>query len=482
MRHTSAARRHALTGACAAVVLGAALLDVPSAAPPPLLEGVTEQDQSAVPADPTALRSRYVAIDVNVLPDRGARPELGSRMAPIRLDLFPDVVVEAVFVRFDPHPEPGGVTWVGRVAGQPMSHVTLAWSGDLLAGSVVTPAASYAIRPAPGAVRYSGPDPSRPLHLVSQVNPAGFRPEAPPIEVELSADVLTHAEIAQPTDTADVIDLLVVYTAAAAEHAGGFGGIASLIAVAASETNTSYEASGVFQRVRVVHTAEVPHVETGALGASLSALRAGTASLEGVADLRNAFGADLVTMFVHPDDPDFCGIAFLMTTVSPSFATSGFNVVDTGCVSGHTVGHELGHNMGLRHDWYMDGGVTPFTYAHGYVDTTPGQRWRTIMAYPNMCSEQGFSCTRLLRWSNPDDRVEVDCGRGFNCALLRYWYFPGTPMGVPAGTNTSCEPGNRQNPKCDADEHLALNNTAFTVANFRQRVVPLATVAGHATR
>ncbi len=39
-------------------------------------------------------------------------------------------------------------------------------------------------------------------------------------------------------------------------------------------------------------------------------------------------------------------------------------------------------------------------------------------------------------------------------------------MGVPAGTSTACTVSNPFNPSCDADEHLALDNTALTVANF----------------
>ena len=42
-------------------------------------------------------------------------------------------------------------------------------------------------------------------------------------------------------------------------------------------------------------------------------------------------------------------------------------------------------------------------------------------------------------------------------------------MGVPGGTSTSCPAGNTDSFTCDADDRRALNNTALTVANFRQR-------------
>jgi hypothetical protein len=104
--------------------------------------------------------------------------------------------------------------------------------------------------------------------------------------------------------------------------------------------------------------------------------------------------------------------------------------------------------MGLRHDWYVDAGFTPFTYAHGYVSLAG--RFRTVMAYADACSSQGFPCTRLLAFSNPD---------------LTY---QGHPMGVPGGTSITCTTGNVQNMGCDADERRALNETAIVVANFRE--------------
>ena len=216
-----------------------------------------------------------------------------------------------------------------------------------------------------------------------------------------------------------------------------------------SETNSAYATSGVHQRVRLAHAERVAYTEVGSFSTNLNNLRAGAAGLNTVPALRNVYTADLVTMFVRPAGADACGIAFIMTTVTTGFAPNGYSVVDSPCSSPNgTLAHEFGHNMGLRHDWYMDRGVTPFTYAHGYVNLTA--RFRTIMAYADACASQSISCTRLLAFSNPD---------------LTYL---GQPGGVPGGTNTSCPTGNALNMSCDADERRALNDTAFSVANFRE--------------
>jgi hypothetical protein len=270
-------------------------------------------------------------------------------------------------------------------------------------------------------------------------------------------------------DTADTIDVLVLYTALAAANAGGQAGITNLINLGISETNTSYVNSGVNQRIRLARAVQVPYTEVSSFSTNLNNLRNGAGALSGVAALRDTVRADLVTMLVHPPAPDACGIAFLMTSITNAFAPSAFSVTDTTCVSpNYSFAHELGHNMGARHDWFVDSSTTPTSYAHGHVNAASSQRWRTIMAYPDQCTAQGFNCTRLLYWASPETKYLGFCGRTVNCGGLEYWAFAGVPMGIAAGTSTACRTGNTATTNCDADDSRILNDSALTVANFRQ--------------
>jgi hypothetical protein len=138
----------------------------------------------------------------------------------------------------------------------------------------------------------------------------------------------------------------------------------------------------------------------------------------------------------------------MMDPVSASFENWAFGLVSLTCATGYySFGHELGHNMSAHHDWFANSATTPFPYNHGYVNVD--EAWRTIMAYNSECDSHNLYCDRLPYWSNPDV--------SYNDA----------PMGVPPGTSTSCQAGDPNHPDCDADNRLVLNNTAPTVANFR---------------
>jgi hypothetical protein len=81
---------------------------------------------------------------------------------------------------------------------------------------------------------------------------------------------------------------------------------------------------------------------------------------------------------------------------------------------------------------------SPYVYNHGFVHLHALEdfRFRTIMTSDAACQNAGYSCTRLENWSNP------------------YIDYLTAPMGNFAAKN-----------------YLVLNNTAYTVANFRTKVI-----------
>ena len=454
----------------AMVVAVMAVTDAPvRAVASPIIASLDDGGQQVeAQRDVSVRRSRLVALDTRTLPTPSADPRaLSQRQPALTFELFPDVFVVAQFTRSESIA--GYTTWVGRVEGEPTSHVTLVYGNGMLTGNISSPRGSFRIRPVSDALRAQLTVPAGAAHEIAELNHDVLPKEAEPVEVVLDPAQLAAAEPAPATDN-PVIDVMVLYTPLARVWAGTRGGIEQLIALGVSETNASYVASGVNQTVRLVHMAEVAYTEPNDFGTALSELRANAGALANVGGLRNTYGADLVALLVQPSVPSACGIAYVQSTVSTAFAPNGYSVTGASCVTQFTMAHEWGHNMGAQHDWYVSSSRLPFTYAHGYANPAPTHRWRTIMAYNDLCSVQGFSCRRLLAWANPTIKTNPYCATaGANCNT-RLWFLPGDPMGVPAGTKSDCTTGSLTNWQCDADDRQALNNTGATVAAFRATV------------
>jgi len=192
------------------------------------------------------------------------------------------------------------------------------------------------------------------------------------------------------------LDVLVVYTASAANASGD---IAALIQLAIDETNTSYSNSGITIEARDAFSAQVDYDESNRTYAQhVAALQSPSDGImDNVHSLRSQYKADVVVLLVN--DTDFCGLASVVNaSVSTAFAAVFYD-----CATGnYSFGHEIGHLQGARHDRFVDSNNSPYAYGHGYVDPV-NYNWRTIMAYDSSCViHAGHHCARVQYWSNPN--------------------------------------------------------------------------------
>lgn len=281
----------------------------------------------------------------------------------------------------------GQSTWVGHAKGDKSNRVVIAMSDDAFAGTFTYQGRLFKLEPRPDG-----------KHVVSEVSPLDPAPEHDPIPVydARSGGSETTSGDATSGDSGDlVIDVLVAYTSAVKARYGEAGAKA-LVLQAVAETNQAYANSGIKTRLNLVHSTAVDYDESDSMLTDLSRLRSTNDNhLDELHTLRDTYGADLVSLIAS--QPGYCGLAYRMTYLSPSFASSAFSVIHHSCATGYySFGHELGHNQGLHHDIEAAGSSRSlYPYAYGYQE--PFASFRTIMAY----NCQG-GCKRVNHFSNPD--------------------------------------------------------------------------------
>ena len=248
--------------------------------------------------------------------------------------------------------------------------------------------------------------------------------------------------ICPPTEQS-VIDVAVFYTPAVRDAEGGTTAIEDEIDSMVAGTNTAYRDSGVNQRINLVAVAEVAYTEVDSLTDFNRLSSRPDSYMPEVHAIRDRVGADIV-MLIRQLTDFAAGLAQIMTTVSPAFASSAFGVSD---VSTRHFAHELGHLMGLHHDRYVvcDYGrcaAAAFPYAYGYHhcdETSFTDRWRTIMASASQCT----TWRTPHRFSNPEQTYRSD------------------PLGIAGLAPSTAVDG-------PSDAVRALNRTRAYVAKFRQ--------------
>lgn len=415
---------------------------------------------------PYLIRSRAVAINLEALRSRTAKDDR------IELNLFDDTSRQFRVDRIGTS-ESGVPAWYGRVEGERWSVVTFIERDGVVAGTIKMPGHTYRVRPV-----------GRGQSLIEEVDESAFPAEGgglptPPVELfepgqsaetaalsgpiapaasgHTAAADLDGAQAQVTPDSGALIDVLVVYTPEALAEAGSVEAIEAEIALAEVETNLAFENSGIFHRIRIVHTAAVDYDEAARgkgnerFGSTILADARGRSDgyMDEIHGLRDQYCADMVAVLMSRD-AYVCGIAYVQYSVSESFASSAFSVTSVHCVTGnYTFAHELGHNMGAHHDWFVTDDLdSPFSFNKGHNHIP--DRWRTIMSYVDKCSWAVRWCSTIPYFSNPD--------------VLHKGY----ATGVRIGTSTECVVGNLENPDCDADNRQVLNLTAPTVANFRK--------------
>jgi hypothetical protein len=364
------------------------------------------------------LRSSTVKINPDVI-EAMEGIEKGRDLSSMQLSMtfFFESPMVAVFNRWE-RISSTGLALIGYVQGIPESEVIFLSNGSMMTGTITLPGQLFQIKPVENVI-----------HELQEIDPKSYPEHLEPIPVPGEPGFST-LYLPSPDDGTQ-IDVMVVYTAAARDAAGSTTAIESQIDLAVVETNQGYANSGVTQRIRLVHKEEINYNESGFdWNTALNRLQNTTDGyMDNVHTLRDTYHADVVVLIVSASN--YCGLGYLMQTVSPSFAAYAFCLVSQDCATGYySFAHEMGHNMGAHHDRVNAGGTGAYPYSYGYQ--APDRAFRTIMAYN--CPG---GCQRINYWSNH----EVN--------------YNGQPTGILYTDPNS------------ADNRRTLNNTVSTVANFR---------------
>lgn len=369
---------------------------------------------------PHVLRSRAVEINVGLFDEVAAQSFNQTRKKTVSFDFFDNVrvVVEVTSVRLVPGKIPM-LIWNGSVKGSPLGKMSLVVTGSMWAARV----SSIDGRLAYTITQMSG--------IVHWIDECAFD------RLPKGGSIIRERGVQAPADgEGPTVNVVVVYTSAAKAFLGGYSQMSAAIALAISDMNDSYAASGVLQRVALVAAVETSFIESGSLATDFASLvHHATSRVLGeqtpIKDVRDRNNADLVGYIVGVIDADLCGQGsqFASASTALNFYNSATSVTNVSCLPNWTLSHEMGHNMGANHNIEDQPSPGRFSYSKGYRQNTSSPEFRTIMAYD---FASGTSAPRINVWSSP---------------LHTY-------AGLITGTST-------------IDNARTLNNTASIVIRFR---------------
>ena len=296
--------------------------------------------------------------------------------------------------------------WVGSADGRDDSEVLLTVKNGYMAGTIRYGSEVYEVRPAAdghvlelldfnsfpacaGAERAEGLE-NDPLAVAPEILERAAARAGRPVALAGAQD----AAVAFATGDSVFIDLLSAYTPQARAAAGGTAQIGAVIQAAVDASNQAFVNSNIGIRYRLVRAVEVAYNDSGNIKTDMTWV---STSAE-VAAQRDLYGADLVSLVVN-NGGGYCGVGYVMRSVSPSFASAAFQVTVRSCAVGNlTFAHEHGHNLGMEHDpanaVASNDASFPWSYGH-FVDAS----FRTVRSYANVCPS---GCRRVPYYSNPE--------------------------------------------------------------------------------
>lgn len=266
------------------------------------------------------------------------------------------------------------------LVGYPFGSLLLSVSNHAALGSVNLPSLQkrYTIRYRSGLQAHESAEIADSEIDERVASPAIVPPLPAPDTVVLSKTALIQAD---PLDEVTV-DLMIVYTPAAAVWASSRGGIDSIINQALLRAQQALDNSLTYINLRLVHSAQIDYTESGDSGTDLSRLRlTSDGYMDDVHTWRDAYGADVVSLFAQVEDTGGVGYALTSEAGFPAWA---FNLSRVQQVSyGYTMIHEIGHNMGAGHHYQQNFQTGPqlYDYSSGWRWESGGSWYASVMAY-----------------------------------------------------------------------------------------------------